>query len=705
MSSCLIITQGNKMFIGADTACSIKTKDGYKRLSDNMLKLFSLGQNVFFCSGKKTDAEKCINWIYKTFVDEIDIVQLKKFLIDEFSNSNTTDDVFNIEFILCNYDNYNVIQLSQYNDFEPIIYEYSNQLRVICGGYKTNNSFLMAKKNILLNKSTTEIYKNVFEDISDECVGGNLIIYNSPIDFVTIKIKERDISYACKENDIFLLTSDFVTSGVVNGSQIIGGEIFSENYTATSGTYFNLNSGNFSLAGGKITYNGDVVTLNGVSLQWNDIENANSIATQITKDTVTTSYVNALKVTAKDVVADWVYAGNVKAGQIKTGVITSTDGNSTVINLDNGTMSFGKGALSWNGSVLSVSGNITTGNLTATGGKIANFNIEGGYLYNGLGIGIKKSCGLSCGASLGGSDDWIFWAGNGAFRVDINGGLYASNLNVTGGSINVGNFSMNSNGDVVASNIKATGGSIGGASLDTQGVHFYNGSTGWGLWGTTAHANIAFHAGANGSNIGGAPFRVYHDGAVVCSNLTINGGSISVGNFSMDSSGNVVANSLTANNANISGVLKAGTNSSIGIFKVDSNSIYSGYWDGDGADVFMSTGTSGAYTIADRTANDWAFGAGGNFGVTTSGHVYGTYERIGNVVLTGSAISIETSTVLNKESVSYGINSASWNDIINTTKTSVNSGYDGMIYLKTYNDVKYDVKVVNGIITTVTKVS
>ncbi len=91
-----------------------------------------------------------------------------------------------------------------------------------------------------------------------------------------------------------------------------------------------------------------------------------------------------------------------------------------------------------------ISGNITTGNLTATGGKIANFTISGGYLFNGISIGTAKSCGISCGSSLSGNDNWIFWAGNGVFRVDINGAAVLSNATITG-NITATNISIKNN--------------------------------------------------------------------------------------------------------------------------------------------------------------------------------------------------------------------------------------------------------------------
>ena len=60
--------------------------------------------------------------------------------------------------------------------------------------------------------------------------------------------------------------ADFVTAGVVSGSQIIGGDIYSENYIggvdengniiSSQGSYIDLNEGKFSLAGGQLKYDG-----------------------------------------------------------------------------------------------------------------------------------------------------------------------------------------------------------------------------------------------------------------------------------------------------------------------------------------------------------------------------------------------------------------------------------------------------------------
>ena len=59
------------------------------------------------------------------------------------------------------------------------------------------------------------------------------------------------------------LSAQFVQAGYIYGTQIIGGDIYSDNYSPTSGTYINLRDGSFSFAGGKLKYDGSNLSLNG----------------------------------------------------------------------------------------------------------------------------------------------------------------------------------------------------------------------------------------------------------------------------------------------------------------------------------------------------------------------------------------------------------------------------------------------------------
>lgn len=58
------------------------------------------------------------------------------------------------------------------------------------------------------------------------------------------------------------LIADAVISGILMGNDIIGGNIYSENYGRQSGTHMDLNTGDFSFAGGKLTYDSQKNALN-----------------------------------------------------------------------------------------------------------------------------------------------------------------------------------------------------------------------------------------------------------------------------------------------------------------------------------------------------------------------------------------------------------------------------------------------------------
>ena len=100
-------------------------------------------------------------------------------------------------------------------------------------------------------------------------------------------------------------------------------------------------------------------------------------------------------------------------------------------------------------------------------------------------------------------------------------------------------------------------------------------------------------------------------------NLTSDNISIESTNFSVDKNGNV-----KAVNGEFSGIVTCGVGSSLGGFKTDSNSLFKGSWGSSTPDVFMCTGSTGSYTLGGHTDSGWVFGAGSNFGVTSSGSVY-----------------------------------------------------------------------------------
>ena len=113
---------------------------------------------------------------------------------------------------------------------------------------------------------------------------------------------------------------------------------------------------------------------------------------------------------------------------------TSGNGNADVLVIRNGTSSSNYTypfILSSDGSFTATKANIT-GTITSSSGYIGGFKIIDGYLYNGITIGTANSCGISSGTAQGGDDNYMFWAGNGAFRVTATGYVYCSNAEIKG---------------------------------------------------------------------------------------------------------------------------------------------------------------------------------------------------------------------------------------------------------------------------------
>lgn len=133
----------------------------------------------------------------------------------------------------------------------------------------------------------------------------------------------KDIGYG--------LSSKFVQSGYIYGSQIISGDIYSSNYSPTSGSHLDLKNGNLSFGGGKFTYdaNKNVLdvkdsTISGGSI---DIGNGNFTVNPNGYMTATGGTFNG-----------YINTSNFNGGTINGAIITSI-GTYGATTIDGGTIS------------------------------------------------------------------------------------------------------------------------------------------------------------------------------------------------------------------------------------------------------------------------------------------------------------------------------------------------------------------------------
>lgn len=137
------------------------------------------------------------------------------------------------------------------------------------------------------------------------------------------------------------LSAQFVQAGYIYGTQIIGGDIYSDNYSPTSGTYINLRDGSFSFAGGKLKYDNNVLSLNG----------------DITANTLNAT--NSGKISCWNFNNNALYRGKCELGSEGSfyfGVDGISISNQFIVDR-NGNFSFAEGKLKYDGNVLNISDN------------------------------------------------------------------------------------------------------------------------------------------------------------------------------------------------------------------------------------------------------------------------------------------------------------------------------------------------------------
>ena len=323
------------------------------------------------------------------------------------------------------------------------------------------------------------------------------------------------------------MNADFVTAGVVSGSQIIGGDIYSDNYSETggAGSYLNLRNGTFSFGGGSLRFDGkDLLISSPNVVTKNEITTINEEYLK-----TTTVYAENLKVgsaniqgqlTATQINTDGLIAENISGttldGKTITGGSISIGDNFTVdeggnLVANSATITGGSIAIGDNFSVdedgnltakgsANITGTIATSNLTATGGYIGGWTISPkdpdgntytGGIYKDVGdyrVGMKtEGCGASDAAfyvtknPLATNADGSF-AGDNIFYVQHNGKLYAKDAEIEGKiTATTGSFSreitiegtklsdwLGTDGNV--KKIEATSGTVGGWNIEENSL-------------------------------------------------------------------------------------------------------------------------------------------------------------------------------------------------------------------------------------------
>lgn len=237
----------------------------------------------------------------------------------------------------------------------------------------------------------------------------------------------------------FGLTAQFVTAGQVNGSQMIGGNIYSSNYDPIHGvgTHIDLINGMFSFAGGNLSYDGSTLSITG---------------------DMTALNISGATITGGSLIGSDLYSNNWNA----------QTGAGCHIDLDDGTFSFADGDMTFTENptthvkTLNIKGNINASNISGSnidGSTITGGTVTGTVINNGSGTFMVDAAGnlTATNATISGTIEGTILSG-----TVLNGTI------ITGGSINIGdgNFVVDSSGNVTCNYLYARGGKIGGCDIE-----------------------------------------------------------------------------------------------------------------------------------------------------------------------------------------------------------------------------------------------
>ena len=220
------------------------------------------------------------------------------------------------------------------------------------------------------------------------------------------------------------MSAEFVTAGIVSGSQIIGGDIYSDNYSVANGTgsHLNLRDGTFSFGGGALQFNDGKLIISSKAADTN-ITEINEEWLKTTSVYAKNLQVDAAKING-ELTADQINATNLKVDA------ANIIGALTIGQLEDGTIPTNLsdlfndvGYVEEKGVTTIVEGVVTTDYINArgiaaeniTGTTITGKTLSGGSITIGDNFSVSNSGILKCSSA------------------DISGKLNAGDGSVIGG--------------------------------------------------------------------------------------------------------------------------------------------------------------------------------------------------------------------------------------------------------------------------------
>jgi hypothetical protein len=178
LSSVLVVQTHDQIYIGADSAVSTNINNNTYRLQNEKgKKLHIIEDMVIFCSGNMALSEKIIDTFKSSNEKSINSLKL---ITSKLCKHHDIVSSIPIDIIVARIEeNQSVVyQISPYNSFEIGSKKVEiDDIGIWTGGLKTEKAFDTAVTNIQTGNNIFDTFKNSFNKISCEAIGGELTVY------------------------------------------------------------------------------------------------------------------------------------------------------------------------------------------------------------------------------------------------------------------------------------------------------------------------------------------------------------------------------------------------------------------------------------------------------------------------------------------------------------------------------------------------
>jgi len=465
MSNCLILQTKTKVFFGSDTALTTKIKDEYIRVSKNQEKIYTFKNGIMFCSGNNFYVDKIVSYFSNVkWLDQNNISLFIKEL-----NPKKNKEVFNIEIIVAiiEKNSVSVFQISEYNNYDVVKLSVNdNETKVFSAGIETKKCVDFAVHELNLKNNVFDVYRNVFNKIKCEKIGGNLQVYevsNSIIKHIDEPIKDDIIPRI----SVYSVIGEALIGKILAGNQLT--------ITNDSNTFYVDGSGvsltTSNLQGtGRVTING----LNGIRLQ--KIVPASGSSSGSVINTFWVDSQGNLQITGNLVAATGTFNGSLSTelGSIGGWIITK-DG--LMDNLGNYIYSDGRvhlGMLDINGSTATFNGYVYADNLVGliTEAKLADGSVTNAKIKNlsadKINAGTLRAINIEgCTIRWGSNNSYAIMrdVGTGALEISSNNVIQMVNYN----GQNASGLILKSDDAIFGGNSKTTIGTLSSSTINLNG--------------------------------------------------------------------------------------------------------------------------------------------------------------------------------------------------------------------------------------------